>query len=59
MSVLRFRLTSVVFGWWSEINVCLKVQTQIGGVRLVVRKHSDHQPNTTDVSLNLKTHIDF
>jgi hypothetical protein len=68
MCVLRFRPTSVVLGWWSEINVCFKVQTHISSVRLMVRsqcgtlKHtltSDYQPNTTDVSLNLKTHIDF
>jgi hypothetical protein len=34
MCVLRFRLTSVVLGWWSEINVCFKVQTHISSVRL-------------------------
>jgi hypothetical protein len=85
MCVLRFRLTSVVLGWWSEVNVCFKVQTHISGVRLMVRSQcvlcfkvqthissvrlvvrsqchtltSDHQLNTTDVSLNLITHIDF
>jgi hypothetical protein len=41
MCVLRFRLISVVLGWWSEVNVCFEVHTHISGVRLMATDVSD------------------